>query len=74
MGGAHTTNLVITSAKFYADKPELVSIILKSLSETDQWINDNKGAAVSGGKEPDIPVQDAPVSGTRDAGCQLSDG
>jgi NitT/TauT family transport system substrate-binding protein len=41
-GGPHSTNLVTTSEKFYNNNPRLVSVIIKSLNEADDWINTNR--------------------------------
>jgi NitT/TauT family transport system substrate-binding protein len=57
-GGPHTTNLITTSAKFYNSNPRLVSVIIKSLNEADEWISKNKHEAallyleVTKSKEP----------------------
>jgi NitT/TauT family transport system substrate-binding protein len=57
-GGEHTANLVTTSKKFYDNNPRLVSVILKSLKEADEWIAANPAEAaklylqVSQSKEP----------------------
>jgi len=41
-GGPHTTNVVTTSEKFYNNNPKLVSVIIKSLNEADDWIAANR--------------------------------
>jgi NitT/TauT family transport system substrate-binding protein len=41
-GGPHTTILVTTSEKFYNNNPNLVSVIIKSLNEADEWIAANR--------------------------------
>jgi len=57
-GGPHTTNVVSTSEKFYNNNPKLVSVIVKSLNEADNWIAANKHDAallyleVTKSKEP----------------------
>jgi len=45
LGGPHTTGLVTTSEKFYNNNPQLVSVIIKSLNEADEWITTNKHEA-----------------------------
>jgi NitT/TauT family transport system substrate-binding protein len=57
-GGPHSTNLVTTSEKFYNANPRLVSVIIDSLNEADEWINGNRREAallyleVTKSKEP----------------------
>jgi NitT/TauT family transport system substrate-binding protein len=57
-GGEHTANLITTSKKFYDNNPRLVSVIIQSLKEADEWIAANKEEAaklyleVTKSKEP----------------------
>ena len=57
-GGEHTANLITTSKKFYDHNPRLVSVILESLKEANEWIAANKAEAaklylqVSKSREP----------------------
>jgi NitT/TauT family transport system substrate-binding protein len=57
-GGPHTANLVTTSKKFYDGNPKLVSVIVESLNEANEWIAANKTEAaklylaVTKSKEP----------------------
>jgi NitT/TauT family transport system substrate-binding protein len=37
-GGPHTNNVVWTSENFYNNNPKLISVIIKSLNEADNWI------------------------------------
>ncbi|MDR2507803.1 MAG: ABC transporter substrate-binding protein [Candidatus Accumulibacter sp.] len=56
--GRHTNNIVTTSKKFYDANPKLVSVIIKSLNEANEWIAANKNEAarlyleVSKSREP----------------------
>lgn len=44
-GGPHTTNVIATSEKFYSGNPKLVSVIIKSLNEANEWIAGHKREA-----------------------------
>lgn len=45
IGNKHTSQLISTSQKFYDENPELAAIVLSSLKEAINWINNNKAAA-----------------------------
>jgi NitT/TauT family transport system substrate-binding protein len=38
LGGAHTTNLLSTTDKWYRGNPRLAAVIIESLNEADAWI------------------------------------
>ncbi|MDR1452201.1 MAG: ABC transporter substrate-binding protein [Helicobacteraceae bacterium] len=40
-GGAHTTNIVWTTEKFYNENPKLARSIVEALNEADEWIKKN---------------------------------
>ena len=44
-GSRHSTNLVSTTTDFYNCNPKLAAVILKSLSEADEWIAGHKREA-----------------------------
>jgi NitT/TauT family transport system substrate-binding protein len=57
-GARHSTNLVSTTEDFYNNNPRLAAVILKSLTEADEWIAAHKNEAarlyldVTKSKEP----------------------
>jgi NitT/TauT family transport system substrate-binding protein len=45
LDGGFVLNLISTTEKFYNENPKLVQILLKSLDEANDWINNNKKAS-----------------------------
>ncbi|MDR1460243.1 MAG: ABC transporter substrate-binding protein [Campylobacteraceae bacterium] len=43
--GGFVLNLISATEKFYNENPKLVSVLIKSLNEANEWINDNKRAS-----------------------------
>jgi NitT/TauT family transport system substrate-binding protein len=47
LDGGFVLNLISTTEKFYSENPKLVAVLLKSLDEANEWINNNKKSAVA---------------------------